>query len=232
MFAGSDTSSLSVTWTLLLLAQHPSIQTRLRQELSTVASVESLQDLTVEEVDSLYNKIADLPYLHNVVRESLRFIPPVHSSLRVAMQDDVVPTSYPVKMPNGDFYEGLRSVEVRKGTFVHVPIEAFNLDKEIWGEDAWEFNPDRWDNLPEAVGLQPGLLSNILTFSAGPRSCIGMRFSMIEIKTFMYLLVMNFSFHETDVKIFKANVVLTRPYVAGKFKEGSQCPLKIVPLNR
>lgn len=30
-------------------------------------------------------------------------------------------------------------------------------------------SPDRWDSLPEAVSLQPGLLSNILTFSAGPR---------------------------------------------------------------
>lgn len=30
-------------------------------------------------------------------------------------------------------------------------------------------SPDRWDNLPEAVSSQPGLYSNLLTFSAGPR---------------------------------------------------------------
>jgi cytochrome P450 len=97
--------------------------------------------LTAEEVDSLYDKIADLPYLHNVVRESLRFIPPVHSSLRVAMQDDVIPTSSPIKMKKsgGDVSEGPKSVQIRKGSFVHVPIEAFNLDREVWGEDAWEF---------------------------------------------------------------------------------------------
>jgi len=225
---------LSVTWTLLLLAQHQSVQTRLRQELSTISSVESLEDLTAEEVDSLYNEIAELPYLHNVVRESLRFIPPVHSSLRVATQDDVIPTSYPVKMKkaDGSVYEGPKSVQVKKGTYIHVPIEAFNLDREVWGGDAWEFNPDRWDNLPEAVSLQPGLLSNILTFSAGPRSCIGMRFAMIEIKAFIYLLVTSFSFHETDEKIIKANAMLMRPYVTGKFKEGSQLPLRVVPLKR
>lgn len=141
MFAGSDTSSLSVTWTLLLLAQHPAVQTKLRQELSTVASVGSLKDLTLEEIDSLYNKVAELPYLDNVIREALRFIPPVHSSLRVAMQDDEIPTSYPVKtrMQDGSVVDGLKSVKVSKGSFVHVPIEAFNLDKEIWGDDAWEF---------------------------------------------------------------------------------------------
>lgn len=30
-------------------------------------------------------------------------------------------------------------------------------------------SPDRWDNLPEAVTSLPGLYSNLLTFSAGPR---------------------------------------------------------------
>jgi hypothetical protein len=30
-------------------------------------------------------------------------------------------------------------------------------------------SPDRWDNLPEAALAQPGLFSNLLTFSAGPR---------------------------------------------------------------
>jgi hypothetical protein len=32
-------------------------------------------------------------------------------------------------------------------------------------------SPDRWDNLPAAVHDQPGLLSNLLTFSGGPRVC-------------------------------------------------------------
>jgi hypothetical protein len=33
-------------------------------------------------------------------------------------------------------------------------------------------SPDRWDALPEAVAAQPGLFSNILTFSASPRVCL------------------------------------------------------------
>ena len=88
--------------------------------------------------------------------------------------------------------------------------------------------PDRWDNLPEAVKAQPGLYNNILTFSAGPRvsgygmrcalwvtdgelvvcraqSCIGVKFSIIEIKMFMFILVTNFKFAECD-KVGKANV--------------------------
>ncbi|KIK97745.1 hypothetical protein PAXRUDRAFT_824616 [Paxillus rubicundulus Ve08.2h10] len=226
MFAGSDTTSLALTWTLLLLARHPDMQTRLRAELFSVAPPTPISCLTADEIGSLHVALSNLPYLNNVTRESLRLVPPVHSSLRVATQDDEIPTSYPVHLNDGSVSDQ-RSIRISKGTFVHVPVEALNLDKGIWGEDAWEFDPDRWDNLPEAVEAVPGLYSNLLTFSAGPRSCIGMRFSMIEMKTFLYILLTNFVFAETDKKIYKANVVLTRPYVSGQFKKGSQCPLLV-----
>jgi cytochrome P450 len=141
MFAGSDTSSLSLTWTLLLLAQNPEIQRRLRAELLAVAptSSESLSTLTEDEVQSLYSIIASLPYLDNVTRESLRLVPPVHSSIRVATQDDEIPTMYPVHKRDGTINEGKTSVTVKKGSFVHVAVEGFNLDKAIWGDDAWDF---------------------------------------------------------------------------------------------
>ncbi|KAJ3502293.1 hypothetical protein NLJ89_g8956 [Agrocybe chaxingu] len=233
MFAGSDTSSLSLTWTLLLLAQNPAIQDRLRAELLSTSPISSGSpaDLTEDEIQSLFTTISNLPYLHNVIRESIRLIPPVHSTIRVATQDDEVPTSYPVHRSDGTIIDRPTTVSVPKGSFVHVAVEGFQLDKEFWGEDAWQFQPDRWDRLPEVAAELPGLFSNTLAFSAGPRSCIGMRFSMIEIKTFIYILLTNFLFFPTGDRIMKANVVLTRPYVAGKFKQGSQCPLIVVPYN-
>ncbi|KDR75950.1 hypothetical protein GALMADRAFT_1331936 [Galerina marginata CBS 339.88] len=233
MFAGSDTSSLSLTWTLLLLAQNQAAQDRLRAELLSVSPTTSgnLAHLTEDEIHSLYAIISNLPCLHNVVRESIRLIPPVHSSIRVATQDDEVPVSYSVHARDGTVLDQKSTITVPKGSFVHVAVEGFNLDKTIWGDDAWEFVPDRWDHLPESATELPGLFSNTLSFSAGPRSCIGMRFSMIEIKTFLYLLVTKFIFQTTQDKIIKANVVLTRPYISGRYKEGSQCPLIILPLN-
>ncbi|KAF9241638.1 cytochrome P450 [Melanogaster broomeanus] len=185
----------------------PDMQTRLRAELLDIVPSTPTLRLTTDEIESLHVALSNLPYLNNVTRESLRLIPPVHSSLRVATQDDVIPTSYPVRLSDGSVSDQ-RSIRIPKGSFVHVPVEALNLDKGIWGEDAWEFDPDRWDRLPEA-------------------SCIGMRFSMIEMKTFLYILLTNFEFAETDKKIYKANVVLTRPYVSGQFKKGSQCPLLV-----
>ncbi|KAF7358644.1 Leukotriene-B(4) omega-hydroxylase 2 [Mycena sanguinolenta] len=172
MFAGSDTSSLSVTWTLFLLAQNPKIQNRLRTELLSVAHEfpGDLSHLTEDQIQTLHTTLCGLPFLHNVTRESLRLIPPVHSSLRVATQDNEVPTMYPIHERDGTVNETRRSFIVPKGTVVHLPFEAFNLDKCVWGEDAWDFKPDRWDNLPDIVQQCPWHFSNILTFSAGPRA--------------------------------------------------------------
>lgn len=140
MFAGSDTSSLSLTWTLWLLAKNPEVQDRLREELSTIPCPESFGDLSADEIDSLYDNISELPYLDKVIKEALRLVPPIHSSLRVAGQDDIIPTSQPYKIQKpGGTVTVTSPIRVTKGTIVHVPIEAFNLDKFVWGADAWEF---------------------------------------------------------------------------------------------
>ena len=67
-------------------------------------------------------------------------------------------------------------------------------------------------------------------------------------KTFLYILMMNFVFSETDKEVVKVNVyiaflflvegcvalkmldrVVTRPYLMWKFKEGTQCPMIVTP---
>ena len=40
--------------------------------------------------------------------------------------------------------------------------------------------PERWANIPDAATSIPGVWSNLLTFSGGPRACIGFRFSLVE----------------------------------------------------
>lgn len=141
MFAGSDTSSLTLTWTLWLLAKNPDVQDRLREELSTVHCPDTFGDLSVDEIDSLYGNISELPYFDKVLKEALRLVPPVHSSIRVAGKDDEIPTSQPFKIqkPGGGVETVTMPIRVAKGTIVHIPIEAFNLDKSVWGEDAWDF---------------------------------------------------------------------------------------------
>ncbi|KAG5221351.1 cytochrome P450 [Salix suchowensis] len=95
MFAGSDTSSLSLTWMLLLLAQNPHVQDKLRAELQTVASPSG--DLTTEEIQSLYSAVSDLPYLDNVVVKSFVSYPRpfVYQSRHARRRDPYVIPSAP-----------------------------------------------------------------------------------------------------------------------------------------
>jgi hypothetical protein len=145
MFSGTDTSSLGLTWTLWLLAKNPEVQARLREELSTVHCPESFGDLSVDEVDSLYGNVSELLYFDKVLKEALRLVPPVHSSIRAAEEDDMIPTSQPyrIQKPGGGTAMVTSPIWVTKGTFIHIPIEAFNLDKTVWGSDAWDFKYDR-----------------------------------------------------------------------------------------
>lgn len=73
---------------------------------------------------------------------------------------------------------------------LYISMAHQNLDSATWGPDAATFNPDRWLNnekLPEGVMELPSVA--FPTFLAGPRACIGWRFSFIEMKTILYSLV-------------------------------------------
>lgn len=128
LFAGSDTTALAITWILYHLALQPDIQTGLRAELRSVP-----ED---NDPTAVFAFIDSLHLLGNVVNEGLRLVSPVHSTLRVAMRDDEIPTGEPVKMKDGTTKW---SVKILKGQFVHIPMEGFNLDRSAWGPDAWEF---------------------------------------------------------------------------------------------
>ena len=72
-------------------------QTKLREELLSVPS----EMPTMEELGAL-------PYLDAVIRETLRIYAPVTTSLRVAVQDDVLPVSQPFTDRKGNLQHEIR----------------------------------------------------------------------------------------------------------------------------
>ncbi|KAM0015283.1 putative 11-oxo-beta-amyrin 30-oxidase [Helianthus debilis subsp. tardiflorus] len=66
-------------------------------------------------------------------------------------------------------------------------------DREIWGDDVNEFNPERFAegivNATKGKGSSP-----FFPFSNGPRVCIGQNLAMAEAKTAMALILQRFSF--------------------------------------
>ncbi|KAI0795607.1 cytochrome P450 [Abortiporus biennis] len=217
LVAGHETTSSATTWCLFALTQAPEVLAKLRQELLTVSTDEP----TMEELNAL-------PYLDAVIRETLRVHAPVPSTMRAATQDDVIPVSRPYIDIHGQPQNFIR---VAKGDFMVIPILSINRSKELWGEDAFEFKPERWEHVPEAVANVPGVWGNMLTFLGGPRSCIGYRFSLVEMKALIFTLVRAFEF-ELAVPagdIIKKSSVVQRPLVLSEIEKGSQMPLLVKP---
>ncbi|KAJ7246829.1 cytochrome P450 [Mycena haematopus] len=216
--AGHETTSLATSWALHALSANPAAQNKLREELLTL----STDNPTMDELNSL-------PYLEAVVREMMRVHAPVVHTQRMAMQDDILPLAKPYIDKEGNAHD---SFPIPKGQRIHIPILAINTDKEIWGEDAGEFRPERWEKIPDSASAIPGVWANLLTFFAGPHNCIGFRFSLVEIKALLFTLIRAFEFEEA-VKggIGRVTVgLLQRPTILGE-GPGSGLPLIVKPYN-
>ncbi|CAE6391360.1 unnamed protein product, partial [Rhizoctonia solani] len=169
MLAGHETTSGALSLVLQLLSLNIPLQERLREELQKAPSILS------------YEELSSLPYLDAVCKEVLRLYPPAPFMERVALKDWVVPLRYPLKGKDGNT---ITDIKVKKGTSIYVSFRGANRCKETWGEDADEFKPERWLKfLPNSVyeAKTSGIYSSMMTFSAGPRSCIGFKFSLLEL---------------------------------------------------
>ncbi|KAI1334059.1 cytochrome P450 [Xylariaceae sp. FL0016] len=170
--AGHDTTATGVAWTIHLLSTHPEIQSRLREEVK-----DHMPFLFDKETrfDSEQVAIADadqLPYLDNVCRESLRYIPPIPMTVRQSLADDT-----------------LGGYKVPAGTVIYCLANAINRLPSYWGPTADEFDPDRWDDLPKTFTANA-----FMTFLQGPRGCIGRKFAETEMKILLCCLLSMFEF--------------------------------------
>lgn len=180
IIAGHETTSTTIIWALYSLALRLETQQKLRHELAQVAT----DSPTLDALNAL-------PYLDQVVRETLRLYPIITLLTREVAEDDVIPLSAPVK----DIHDNtMNSIRVQKGDQVQVPLYLVNRTKTFFGPDADEFRPERWDDLPAEAASIPGLVPNLMSFSGGPRSCVGHRFAVAEIKAFLFHIVRGFEF--------------------------------------
>ncbi|MGK2867038.1 MAG: cytochrome P450 [Mycobacterium sp.] len=149
---------------VFIAAGHDTTATTLTYALWQLGRNPQIQETVRAEVAELEDRqltpddIADLGYTAQVLKETLRLCPPAPVSARVAMRDIVV--------------DGHR---VRAGTLLLFGIYAVHRDPQLWDRPL-EFDPDRFR--PEAARRLNRW--QYLPFGAGPRSCIGEHFAMLE----------------------------------------------------
>ncbi|KAL0891710.1 hypothetical protein Bca101_015693 [Brassica carinata] len=155
MAAGRDSTACTLTWFFWILSENPNVLTKILQEINeNVARTRSdVQDK---------NKLV---YLHAALSESMRLYPPIPFERKSPIKPDVLPSGHKVK----------------SNINIMIFLYAMGRMKDVWGEDAAEFKPERW--ISETGGLRHEPSYKFLSFNAGPRTCLGKNLAMDLMKT-------------------------------------------------
>ncbi|XP_046593944.1 uncharacterized protein LOC107216955 [Neodiprion lecontei] len=151
---GSETTLLTIAFTLYELALQPDIQSRLREEITSALEENG------GNID--YEWVMRLPYLGMVVSETLRKYPVV------PFLDRVVNTDY--KIPGSD-------TVLEKHTPIFISVFGFHHDPEYF-PDPEKYDPERFSN--ENKQTRPSRA--YMPFGDGPHNCIGLRFALASLK--------------------------------------------------
>ena len=101
---------------------------------------------------------------------------------RVAVRDTVLPT--------GGGPDGKSPIFVAKGQVVAMVLWAMHRDTGLWGDDALEFKPERWEHYSKSEGKH-------VAFGKGPRMCPGR-------KSYPYYTTERLVIHrEADYRVFR-----------------------------
>jgi cytochrome P450 len=146
IIGGRDTTASTMTALFWTLVRRPDVMGKLRDEVATL-----------EGQKPSWEELKNLKYLNMVLKESahcqdsfssikmltvvlaLRLWSPIISNIRTAAKDTV--------LPRGGGRDGQSPIFVPKGTSCRWTLHSLHRRKDIYGEDAGDFKPERWETL-------------------------------------------------------------------------------------
>jgi len=165
--AGSETTSTSVIWSLVAIAQHPEVGEKVYEEIKAILGDRSP---TFEDMKNMH-------YTRAAINESQRFFPLVVLSLpRIVSAED------------GEVKIG--GYDIPKGTLVFLNwYEMYVADSNNYWKNPEIFSPERF--LSKENTLED---NNLQIFGEGPRNCIGKSLAEVEVFLMVVSLAQNFIF--------------------------------------
>ncbi len=203
LLAGRDTTAALMGWIFYMLARHPRVYEKLRtQILQDLGSYDSPKNLTFEG-------LKNCRYLQYVISETQRLCPVVPFNARYADKDTTLPV--------GGGTDGKHPIYIPAGQEVFLNLFTMYRREDIWGSDAAEFKPERWELVRHGWEYIP--------FGGGPRTCLGQQFALTETAYVVVRLLQRFEEMENlDPSPLQHRLSLTdcsRTGVIVRFKEAA-----------
>ncbi|XP_065167462.1 cytochrome P450 9e2-like [Atheta coriaria] len=179
LFVSGGFESIATTLSLLAyeIAVNPHVQDRLRAEIK--------ETLEKNNNELSYNAILGMQYMDMVVSESLRKWP------TNIMVDRVCSKTYEIPHSVDDYNEP--KLTLNPGDIVMVNVYGMHRDPSIY-PDPEKFDPERFNN-ENKHKITP---YNYMPFGVGPRHCIAIRFALMEIKTILAHLLLNYELYPIE----------------------------------
>jgi cytochrome P450 len=175
ILAGSDTTATAIRATMLYLMTHQRVYRKLQEEIDhavTLGRAAASPDIVTDET------LRSLPYLQAVVREGLRIHPPI---------TDVVPKKVP---EGGDtFTINGKEYSLPGGTNIGYNVLGVQHDKDLFGEDADYFRPERWlldNDASQQDRLMDMKRTTEMIFGYGKYQCLGKPIAWLEIRKVIF----------------------------------------------
>ncbi|KAJ0640073.1 putative cytochrome P450 [Helianthus annuus] len=169
--AGSDTTSVTLTWALSLLLNNPNTLKNAQEEIDEHVG----RDRQVEESD-----IKNLVYLDTIIKETLRLYPAAPLSVPHESMEDCVVSGY----------------DIPKGTHLLVNLWKIHRDPNIWS-DPCEFKPERFLTSQKDIDLK-GNHFELLPFGTGRRMCPGVYFALQVLPLALANVIQQFVINRTS----------------------------------
>ncbi|KAF2207360.1 hypothetical protein CERZMDRAFT_115220 [Cercospora zeae-maydis SCOH1-5] len=201
LLAGRDTTASLLSWTFHQLLRHPDVFEKLRASvIEAFGTYDDPKEIT-------FSTLKGCQYLQYTLNEVNRLWPVVPGNGRRSNKATTLPRG---GGPNGDL-----PVFIPEQTSIDYSIHVMHRRKDLWGDDADEFRPERF------IGRKPGW--EYLPFNGGPRICIGQQFALTEASYVIVRLLQKFD------KIEAAPGELEGPVTSNLGL--TNCPARLVTLR-
>lgn len=169
IIAGSDSTAISLSSVFYYLLQNPRVYQKLMVEIDAAdaaGELASSEDTTGAGDVVPFSAAKKLTYLDAVINESFR----MHPAVGLLLERVTPPEGATIC---GEYVPG--------GTVVGCNAWVVHQNKEVFGEDADVYRPERWLESEGADTIQLSRMrQSMFQFGAGARTCIGKNISLME----------------------------------------------------